>query len=1401
MRESVRRFVEREGVRLKHAAPKVIVASLVAAACVPIVLPLVGAGAGGIGAVAGGVFAVLQDYGKGYLSDFVKGWIDGLGPDAPSEELSASTVQAQLERELLAQLEAGDVRALALRDEMSLLLRAVGGVQVALEAASGDVKAALAKGFAELGATLEEFRWMLGEVQYTLIDIRDTQSEQLALQRGQHDLLREQLVKLNFLISVQEEAEAPAHAVALDGPHTGERPPPAAVPCPFKGLAAFQPEDADYFFGREELVATLTTRLAETPFLGVVGPSGSGKSSVVRAGLLPALWKGALHASSRWKTMIMTPGGNPLDELAVRIPVLRGLASVSLARDLREDPHALRLALRQVLVDEPEDVRLLLVVDQFEEVFTLCRDEAERRCFIDALVEAVGADRWVLIVLAIRADFYGRCAAYPRLAALLQDNQALVSPMSEAELRQIIERPAARAGLIVEPGLEEAIVRDVADEPGALPLLSHALLETWKRREGRTLTLAGYTDSGGVREAITTTADSVFVQQLSPAQQTIARGIFLRLTELGEGTEDTRRRAARAELSTNLGGEADVEAVLDRLVDARLVTTVDDAVEVAHEALIREWPTLRQWLNENREGLRIHRHLTRAAQEWTARKDPDELYRGSRLATATEWAKDHATDLNPLEQQFLTASTARQRTELDRQRRQNRRLRLLATGLSALLVGALVSATFAVDRSRLAVRQSRLAKEQRQESISRQLAAQAVSNLARQPGLAMLLSLEAVRTDDIPDARSSLLAGLQRDPRLAGFMPTPYHVTSIAVTRDGRSVVVGDDDGGISLWDARHRRITGTRFQGHRGAVLAVALGPDDQTVTSVASVDRAVLQWTPGPQQAQPGLPLPVHDVRVRSATFDRGARRVAVGGEDGAVSLWDVQQRRRLWRRPLGSGGPVLAVAVSNDGRLLAAGNRAGEIALFDADSGTSRGRWPISHPADGSVTSLAFAPDQHTLISGTTSGPLSGWDIKRRALQYRLLGHTGLVVSLAISRNGRTLASGSFDNSVRLWDLALGRSIGEPLVAHTGPVRGLAFGRTDDVLLSGGNEGDIVRWDLRALPRLATPLPSTTPMTKVWFRQEGRAVASGGADGSLRLWDVRQRAPTGTFRASLRGPGASVVAFHPDARTVAHSGPQGSVRLWDVRQRGPVGPPLPGPRRPTTALVFSPDGRRLAAGNGDGTVTVWDLQRRQPIAVPRGGHAGRVRTLAFTPTGGTLASGGVDGQIHLWDLASGGHSELRWEHAGAIRSLLFDPEGRTLAAGDGYGSVTLWENAVPGAKPRRQLLGRHTGAVSSLAFRADGEELASGGADGKVLLWDVPRRQELGDGFAGHANLVTSLAFSPDGRTLVSGGGDSRLLLWDLDPRSWERRVCSIVRRSLRPAEWQAFISDQPYRRTCE
>ncbi len=561
--------------------------------------------------------------------------------------------------------------------------------------------------------------------------------------------------------------------------------------CPFKGLASFEPVDADYFFGRERLVAELVARLVGAGFLGIVGPSGSGKSSVLRAGLLPALAGGVLPGSGGWRRLLLRPGERPLEELR------RVLVSGA------KDPLA------EALDALPANARLLLAVDQLEELFTACRSDAERAAFADTLARAAAdPDGRAIVVVALRADFYGRFAAYPGFAELLGGNQVLVGPMQASDLRRAVELPAGRVGLRVEPGLSDALVDDVEGEPGALPLLSTALLELWQTRQENTLTLAAYRESGGVHGAVARLAEGTYAR-IPDEHKPLVRALMLRLVGEDEGDAPVRRRAPLSEL--DLERNEDVADVLATLADSRLVTVSEGSVEVAHEALLREWPRLHEWIEEDTEGRRLRRHITQAASEWDAAgRDRGELYRGARLAAALDWTADHALDVNELEREFVTESREASEQEAKRARRTNRRLRVLLAGVAVLLAAAVAGGM-------LAVNQRGEARDAETAQLAQRLGAQALveDDLDR----SLLLARQAVAIDRSPQTRSYLLQALLRSPKADGIMHgRTEFLRAIEVSRDGRTLAVGSYPRRTSLLrhpDVRadRRKVAGDRLR------------------------------------------------------------------------------------------------------------------------------------------------------------------------------------------------------------------------------------------------------------------------------------------------------------------------------------------------------------------------------------------------------------------------------------------------------------------------------------------------------------------------------------------------------------------------------------------------------------
>ena len=1031
--------------------------------------------------------------------------------------------------------------------------------------------------------------------------------------------------------------------------------------CPYMGLAAFQAEDAAWFFGREQLVAGLTSRLSETSCLAVVGPSGSGKTSVLHAGLLPAIWGGMLPGAGDWVTVVLTPGAHPMRQLAARLALLGSATPSPLVAGIPVQPEHLRTVVRQALAGSTANAGLVVLVDQFEETFTLCRDEAERRRFVEALVGLTDDSASpVKIVVSIRADFYTRCLDYPELVGLLEDRQAVVGPMGAADLRRVIEDPAARAGLTLEPGLVATILGDLSDEPGSLPLLSHALFATWQHRRDRTLTIAGYHAAGGVRQPIARTADAVF-GALDPADQAIAKEVFLRLTALGEGTEDTRRRVRRAELLNGRDDQA-VELVLDRLAKARLVTLTEDSVEVAHEVLLREWPTLRRWLSDEREGLRTHRHLTEAAAEWESLgRDPGALYRGVRLAIAREWAKDTEDRLNDLEREFLSASNKRDRDELAAGRRRNRWL----VALSAVLV-VLLSA--AVWQSSLASRQSNLA-------TSRELAAQAVANLDDQP-LSLLLSLESLRLAPTDEARASLLQGL--------LQPRP----------------------------------NATVLTGHTGEVTDVAFSPDGNTIAS-GGQDGTVRRWitSTGNPVGQP-LPLTGHTGPVRSVAFSPDGTTLASASSDGTVRLWDTTTGFPIGQTLTGHTDVVLSVAFSPDGTTLASASTDQTVRLWDVVTGTQIGPPLLGHT--GAVEAVAFSPDGRRLASASLDGTVRIWTLAGSEDPTVLRGHDGAVYGVAFSPDGEQLASAGLDGTVRIWTLA-GSEDPTVLRGHTDSVQAVAFSPDGRRSASASIDETVRVWPLTGEDAPTVLRGHTGPVEAVAFSPDGTTLASASADQTVRLWD---RATGGQqLGQTLTGHTDSVeaVAFSPNGTMLASASYDHTLRLWDTATGQPIGEPLTGHTGPVLGVAFSPDGSILASASADQTVRLWDVVTGTQIGQPLTGHTDTVYAVAFSPDGTTLASASADRTVRLWDPTTGQPlGQPLTGYTGPVYGVAFSLDGTTLASASQDATVRLWD--VTTGQPLDPPLTGHTDTVSGVAFSPDGTTLASASADQTVRLWPI-------------------------------------------------------------------------------
>ena len=1236
--------------------------------------------------------------------------------------------------------------------------------------------------------------------------------------------------------------------------------------CPYLGLVPFGERDARVFYGRGELVAQLVQRLAGrldgAGMLVVAGESGAGKSSLLRAGLMPWLAAGALGpGSQRWPRRVIRPAGNPVRELAMVLAEMAGADPVSVYRSLSAAPDEAPMLVEQAVriatgrgpspgPGGPADAaacappRLVLVVDQFEELFTAAGDEedgrAEREGFIAALHAAATVPAGphklpaALVVVAVRADYLGRLIADPTLKAWVDAGLFTVGPMSEAELRLAVTGPAAEAGLAVEPALVEAVVAELREGAGGglgsgvLPLMSQAMAATWQYREGSALTLRGYRRAGGVANAVNRSAQAAYDALTSP-QKDAARLMFTQLTVITPDGQLARRRCSLADLrSPGSPMAAGINAVIEVFGAQRLLVLGQDSVEISHDALLQAWKQLRDWLGDDQLDRALHSQVITDAAAWDSNgRDSAYLYRPGRLATigaaATRW-QDAPTRYPPLPATAMAFLAAAHHAA----RRSTRRRRGAFAVLTLLTALAVAASVFASSQRAAAVRQ-------RDQAIYNQVVAEALQFGATDTALAAQLNLAAYRIQPTQDLVSRLL-NTENTPLPTQVAAGAGFVNSVAFSPVGHLMASGLADGTVRLWnvaDPAHPRPLGQPLPSGPGTgfgpavVLSVAFSPDGHMLASSDNGGTTQLWDVADPARPRPLGQIPLGSYTIDSLAFSLDGHTLAGGdASSGTVWLWDLADpmRPRLLSSVPTGGGAVASVAFSPDGHIVASGSPDGTVRLWDVTD-LSHPR-PLGQPltsGGAEVNSVAFSPDGRTLASGESSGTVRLWDVAD-PMRPRLLGPVptggGAVASVAFSPDGLTLASGDYGGTIRLWDVAdpaYPSPLGQPLTGG-GAVDSVAFSPDGHTLASGSLDGIIRLW---SLPQTVLA-GAAAAVDSVAFSPDGRTLASGSLDGIIPLWDIADPAHPRPIGPILTG-GVAVdsVAFSPDGRTLASGSLDGTVRLWDVtdpahpRLLGPILTGSPGGGA-VDSVAFSPDGHTLASGNADDTIRLWDVAdpaHPYPIGpiLNAGGSVGQatagVSSVAFSPHGHLLASGDYGGLVQLWEVADPAHPRplgLGMTSDGVpVYSLAFSPDGRTLATGDYGGEVRLWDLADPAyLRPLGQPLTGGGAKVSSVAFSPDGRTLASGDNGGTVRLWDVTDPADprpLGQPLTGSTVAVDSVAFSPDGHTLASGSDDGTTRLWNLNVQYAINRVCAAA-GGLTPEQWNEYIGQLRYQATC-
>ena len=1163
------------------------------------------------------------------------------------------------------------------------------------------------------------------------------------------------------------------------------RPPRPVGSCPYRGLSAFRESDAPFFYGREaftgRLAASITTgaRVA-----AIVGSSGCGKSSVIFAGLLPKI-----RAQGEWLICTLRPGNQPFHRLsAVLSPHLEAtdinnnghLAPQKLLDALQEDAMSLSDAAQQVLADNPEAQRLLLVIDQFEELYTLCMDEGLRLQFLKMLTDAAEEGRQGMIaplalVLALRADFMGQALSYRPFADILNDSAIILGPMNREELRTVIENPTVQQGAAFEPGLVTRILDDVGEEPGNLPLLEFALTELWDRLDQGWLTHAAYEEIGKTGGALAGYAENVYLA-LDENKQADMQRVLVQLVQPGRRTEDARRLALRHEFSPESWG------IVQYLADKRLVVTGQDEIdsesaELVHEALIHNWDRLSSWVNADRSFRLWQEQLRAARRQWEASNyDDGALLRGALLATAENWLGEKPGDLGELERRYIEASLkkrqdrrmselARQEKEQSLERRSRSLLRVLVVVLALATVISAGMALFARNEARQAIEASSLglAATARQamgekDTTSALVMAMAANRIAQPPQESQRALLEAAYA---PGPRKLYSVGEL-------FSDVGGYATTIALTPDGQSAFTGMSDGQIIQWEtAAGKEIQ--RFYPEQGAE-----SEQDQGNTSSGVNDLAICP---------------------------DGSLLVAATG-DGDVFLWDVNNGREL-RRFDGHSGAVHALAITPDGQFLFSGGQSGfsprdpgELFLWDLSSGEEVRRFV---GLTEMVTNIALSPDGRTLVVSagevdytTTPGQvyeLAAWDVESGELihQSAIERH---VTDLAISPRcedptgleeepcNHLALSASADHNLYLWKVATGEDI-QTLEGHAEVITAVAFSPDGRRALSGDDEGILLLWNLQNGEIIARFDLHTAGITDLAINPDGRSAVATTGDDQIILLDLYNAAELGRFQGH-EGAVTDVLFSLGSQQAISASGSpdpaapiieEDAIRLWNLNSGEQVGR-LNWQLNDVFQIDISPDGRRLLSGHMyDNTVRLWDVATGQEIRRFEG-HFAPVLSVAFSPDGRYGLSGAIDSLVNIWDLESGEVVRQLSGDKEGIWALAVSQDGRTALSGADERLVFLWD--LETGEKIQQFAG-HTETITGIAFSPDGRRAISGDSEGYIIEWDLQTGQQIqriaahgGSGTIGRTRVayVPKSENGSGGKYALSSGWDGTLALWDLE-----------------------------------